>query len=406
MGGSSYIDSVILRDRDANTAWTAASDGTLEERRYLVQNWRADVTTMLNTSGEPIEWYRYSAYGQPTSHPITDINGDGSVTSADTAAWLDVQAGDSSGSVWLTDDLNRDDVFPGDTADDTFFYAQQTAASGLSSGYDRQSAYGLRKGYAGYEWDDTLTMWQVRHRVLDSKSGKWTKRDPLGYVDGVSDVEYVVSKPLRRQDPTGTRSAHGATKPKPPVTTPIDEIEQVWPDVRPDTLPPQALPIPSGDPNRPIGPWRRPKRPQYNDRYFIDGTVDCDYDWSETTTTCTRTYQLCRRWIRDDGGLYDPLWPHPATDVFVCTTLTVTCTGRPVWPDTWFRECNPVIPDKYVTDPVCPSCPPPADIWYPGIDGGIKPVFPDELPLPIPGAPFIRKCITWVFGECINEFAQ
>ena len=135
MGGSSYIDSVILRDRDANTAWTAASDGTLEERRYLVQNWRADVTTMLNTSGEPIEWYRYSAYGQPTSHPITDINGDGSVTSADTAAWLDVQAGDSSGSVWLTDDLNRDDVFPGDTADDTFFYAQQSAASGLSSGY-------------------------------------------------------------------------------------------------------------------------------------------------------------------------------------------------------------------------------------------------------------------------------
>ncbi len=172
MGGSSYIDSVILRDRDANTAWTAASDATLEERRYLVQNWRADVTTMLNTSGEPVEWYRYSAYGQPTSHPIADINGDGTVDSSDTAAWLDLQSGDSSGSVWLTDDLNRDDVFPGDTADDTFFYAQQTAASGLSSGYDRQSAYGLRKGYAGYEWDDTLAMWHVRHSVLDSKSGR------------------------------------------------------------------------------------------------------------------------------------------------------------------------------------------------------------------------------------------
>lgn len=203
MGGSSYIDSVILRDRDANTAWTAASDATLEERRYLLQNWRADVTTMVNTSGEPIEWYRYTAYGQPTSHPIADVNGDGSVTSADTAAWLDLQSGDSSGSVWLTDDLNRDDVFPGDTADDTFFYAQQTAASGLSSGYDRQSAYGLRKGYAWYEWDDTLAMWHVRHRVLDSTSGKWTKRDPLEYVDGMNDVAYISARPIALVDPLG-----------------------------------------------------------------------------------------------------------------------------------------------------------------------------------------------------------
>ena len=28
-GGSGYIDAVILRDRDANTAWETASDGTL-----------------------------------------------------------------------------------------------------------------------------------------------------------------------------------------------------------------------------------------------------------------------------------------------------------------------------------------------------------------------------------------
>jgi hypothetical protein len=41
MGGSSYIDSVVLRDKDANTSWTSAADGTLEERRYYNQNWRA-----------------------------------------------------------------------------------------------------------------------------------------------------------------------------------------------------------------------------------------------------------------------------------------------------------------------------------------------------------------------------
>ena len=33
-GGSSYIDSMILRDRDANTNWEDSVDATLEERVY------------------------------------------------------------------------------------------------------------------------------------------------------------------------------------------------------------------------------------------------------------------------------------------------------------------------------------------------------------------------------------
>lgn len=37
-GGSSYIDDVVLRDRDVNTAWTTASDATRESRRYYCQN--------------------------------------------------------------------------------------------------------------------------------------------------------------------------------------------------------------------------------------------------------------------------------------------------------------------------------------------------------------------------------
>ncbi len=49
-GGSSYIDNVILRDRDANTSWVSASDGTLEERRYYCQNWRADVLVIVSSN--------------------------------------------------------------------------------------------------------------------------------------------------------------------------------------------------------------------------------------------------------------------------------------------------------------------------------------------------------------------
>ncbi|MCH8314975.1 MAG: RHS repeat protein, partial [Planctomycetes bacterium] len=45
-GGSSAIDGVILRDKDADTNWEDASDGTLEERIYYCQNWRGDVSVL------------------------------------------------------------------------------------------------------------------------------------------------------------------------------------------------------------------------------------------------------------------------------------------------------------------------------------------------------------------------
>jgi len=34
-GGSSYIDAVVLRQKDDNSGWTSAADGTLEQRYYL-----------------------------------------------------------------------------------------------------------------------------------------------------------------------------------------------------------------------------------------------------------------------------------------------------------------------------------------------------------------------------------
>jgi RHS repeat-associated protein len=208
-GSSSYIDSVILRDRDNTSCgtgcdpWLASSDGVLEQRRYYVQNWRADVTALLKSTGEPVEWIRYTAYGTPTVHPIADINGDGSVTSADYTAWTDLyNNGISTTAVFLNPDLNRDDVYPNQD-DDDYFVEQYNLTVAKASGFDQLSTLGNRKGYAGYERDESLTMWHVRHRVLDSKSGKWTRKDPLGYVDGVSDVEYVRSGPARYNDASG-----------------------------------------------------------------------------------------------------------------------------------------------------------------------------------------------------------
>ncbi|MEO0631075.1 MAG: hypothetical protein AAFY46_10155, partial [Planctomycetota bacterium] len=58
-GGSSYINDVISWRRDDNTAWTAASDGVLETRRYLCQNWRGDVIAVVDSSGDQVEQVRY-----------------------------------------------------------------------------------------------------------------------------------------------------------------------------------------------------------------------------------------------------------------------------------------------------------------------------------------------------------
>ncbi|RMH67694.1 MAG: hypothetical protein D6685_03195, partial [Bacteroidetes bacterium] len=76
-GDASYIDDVILRDRDANTAWYEQADSTREERRYYCQNWRADVSAILSDTGKMVEWVKYSAYGVPFALPAGDSDSDG-----------------------------------------------------------------------------------------------------------------------------------------------------------------------------------------------------------------------------------------------------------------------------------------------------------------------------------------
>ena len=54
-GSSSYIDSVILRDRDVSTNWEAHADSTLDERVYSCQNWRAVVVALFTDAGQLIQ---------------------------------------------------------------------------------------------------------------------------------------------------------------------------------------------------------------------------------------------------------------------------------------------------------------------------------------------------------------
>ncbi len=82
-GGSSYIDDVILRDKDANTAWASAADTALEERLYYCQNFRHDVVQTLTSAGKRAEKIRYTAYGIPFGSPVGDVNFNGQVDVAE-----------------------------------------------------------------------------------------------------------------------------------------------------------------------------------------------------------------------------------------------------------------------------------------------------------------------------------
>jgi len=205
LGGSSYIDSIILRDRDNNGDWgEEASDTDLETRIYYCQNWRADVSAVLNSSGGIVEWVKYSSYGVPHGITLADWDADGQLSAADVADYAsdytntrDQADVDFSGSVTSADlDLFTAAYNSG---------AGQVAGRGVLSG----AVTANRVGYAGYQWDAPTTVYHVRHRVYRADLGRWTRRDPLGTSLSGSLYEYADTRPIVSRDPTGTVAAYG-----------------------------------------------------------------------------------------------------------------------------------------------------------------------------------------------------
>ncbi len=197
-GIGGYIDHCILRDKDANTAWDTASDGTLEERMYYCQNWRADVPAILTSSGKLVEWIKYSAYGTATALPTGDTDSDGDYDIND--------LGNMGGGY----ELRKDAELDGDVDGNDVNYAIANGYQTLGRGVLSSSYVANRKGYAGYENDGAIVRFaHVRNRVLDSTLGRWTRRDPIGYVDGSNLYEYVRSAAIRRMDSSGLRALPG-----------------------------------------------------------------------------------------------------------------------------------------------------------------------------------------------------
>ncbi|MFO0836564.1 MAG: RHS repeat-associated core domain-containing protein [Phycisphaerales bacterium] len=203
-GGSSYIDSVILRDKDANTAWTSSSDGTCEERVYYVQNWRADASAILSDAGIVKEWIKYSSYGVPIRIDPADYNRDGYVNGND----YDDFADDFDNMVDSAD-VNFDNYVNGDDYDLFAEWWENPSSAGryvLSA-----PSIGNRIGYAGYQHESAVAgvgraVYHVRYRTFDAGLGVWMRRDPLDYWDDVTLFGYGKGNPIVRTDSNGLLS--------------------------------------------------------------------------------------------------------------------------------------------------------------------------------------------------------
>ncbi len=198
-GMGSYIDSLILRDRDQTNGNNGASDGTMEKRLYYCQNWRADVSVAMTDTGRILEWFKYSAYGVVQRLPMADYNRDTFVDFFDDGDFDTAYTASST-----TADINYDGVV--NATDDsqwtTSYTEQGTSARGVLADSGASAATN-RIGYASYFFEPSTQQYLVRHRELDPLVGIWDERDPMGYHEGAGLYAYVAINPVRRIDPSG-----------------------------------------------------------------------------------------------------------------------------------------------------------------------------------------------------------
>jgi RHS repeat-associated protein len=136
-----YVDAPVLRFQDTDT------DGTIDDTLYYTNDANFNVTALVDESGNVVERYAYSPYGERT------------VLDADFSA-------DANG----VSDVNN------------------------------------ALGHQGLHLDTESALYYNRNRYYSPSLGRFITRDPLGYVDGMSVYEYVGSSPRVYVDAMGYES--------------------------------------------------------------------------------------------------------------------------------------------------------------------------------------------------------
>jgi RHS repeat-associated protein len=128
---------MVLRDRDAN------SDGTLEERLWVVQDANHNVTALLDNSGNVVERFASDPFG---------------VVTVLTPAW----------------------------------------------GVRGTSLYGWNYLHQGGRFDSTSGLYEFRHRWYSPTLMRWLTRDPIGFRAGdVNLYRFEDNNSVNRTDPSG-----------------------------------------------------------------------------------------------------------------------------------------------------------------------------------------------------------
>ena len=145
----------VLRDKDANTDWTAASDGVLEDRVYFCQGKNGDVLGLVGAGGGMNEWANYDALHTPTGFPGADADSDGDCDADDATA---IQALIDASSYDVRSDVDLDgDV---DAADKSVAQSR----SGDTLGRATLSLTGNYRGSRGQGWNSAAGPWLYGRR--------------------------------------------------------------------------------------------------------------------------------------------------------------------------------------------------------------------------------------------------
>jgi RHS repeat-associated protein len=78
---------------------------------------------------------------------------------------------------------------------------------------DDASDVGNRYLFQGGRFDRTLGLFAFGHRDLSTSLGRWLRQDPIGYVDGPSLYQFVLSSPYTFVDPSGLKQTPGYDSP-------------------------------------------------------------------------------------------------------------------------------------------------------------------------------------------------